>query len=295
MANILDILGTKYDPTKDLKDNLKTAKLGSWNVRNVPVYAVMSDRDIPTGFSAIVRTNPLDRTKRDVLGETKGRFNLQTNEFMATTLQELRDEMNRDSHLGLEFHSMGELDGGKKVFVSLYSAEWGVYLIGLMSYDQTIPASIQAAVELPGGGLMNLELSEGLTGRFPLAAQNLVEQVRQYRSAVKDLAEDTSCDAYGTTDTMGAIYRALGLPEGTVKTSTMTRYANKAEQVLKFLPEQNRFTQWDVFCAVCAWVDFAAPVRGAKLGELKTLRAEQGLLKPYRKQDAFNRLFNPVS
>lgn len=187
---------------------------------------------------------------------------------------------------------MGELDGGKKVFVSLYSAVWGVYLIGLMSYDQTIPASIQAAVELPGGGLMNLELSEGLTGRFPLTAQNLVEQVRQYRSTVKDLAADNSRDTYDANDTMGAIYQALGLPGGEVKTSTMTRYANKAGQVLKFLAEQNR---WDVFCAVCAWVDFAAPVRGAKLGELKTLRAEQGLLKPYRKQDAFNRLFNLVS
>lgn len=295
MTNILDTLGTKYDQGLSLQDNMKAAKLAGWNVRNVPVYAVMHDRDIPMGRSAIIRTSPHDRTKRDVLGETKGRFNLQTNEGMAVLLEELREQLNETSHIDLEFHSMGEMDEGRKVFMALYSREWEIYLVGMMSYDQTLPASIHFAKELPGGGLLNFSPDPELTGDLPLntPAGRVLELAGNFRMTVSGFANLHSAPAYTLPAARTEIEIALGLPEGIVKPSTLTRYRNKSEQVLSYLPEKDTlFTRWELLSALCAWADFAAPVRGAKLGGLQSLRAEQGLIRPYRKQDAFNRLFN---
>jgi len=295
MSNILEILGTKYDPDQDLKDNLKAAKLASWNVRNVPVFAVMSDRDIPLDRSAIIRTSPHDRTKRDVLGETKGRFELLTNELMATQLQDLKEALNRSSSAGLEFHSLGEMDEGRKVFMALYSSEWDIYLLGMMSYDQTLPTSIRLAKELPGGGLMNLSPWCGLTTEmtFNEPVERILALSSNFWTSVQELANHHSTPAYDRPTARTEIEVALGLPEGIVKPSTLSRYRNKSEQVLRYLPEkESGFTRWELLSALCAWADFSAPVRGAKLGELKTQRAEQGLIRPYRKQDAFNRLFN---
>lgn len=292
MTSILEILGTKYDPDQDLKANLKAAKMAGWNVRNVPVFAVMSDRDIPLGRTAIIRTNPHDRTKRDVLGQTKGRFELLDNEGLADRLELLRGQVNEAGPLDLEWHSMGEAEQGRKVFMALHSKRLGAYLVAQMSYDQTIPTSIQVAFELPGGGLMNFDASR--ESCFPLStpAAELVDHFGRLLEEFLGLQEKHSVDAYSKEDAQHCIERALGLPAGEVAESTSTRYKNKADQVMKFLHEEGTYTRWDMLAALCAWVDFAAPVRKAKLGELKTLRAEQGLFHPYRKRDAFNRLIN---
>lgn len=292
MTNILEILGTNYDPERDRHANLKAAKLAGWNVRNVPVYAVMSDRDIPMGRTAIVRTSPHDRTKRDVLGETKGRFELLDNEGLADRLELLRTQVNEAAPLDLEWNSLGEAERGRKVFMALYSERLEVYLIAQMSYDQTLQTSIQVAFELPGGGLMNFDSPQ--ESCFPLStpAVELAEHVRRLREEFLGLQETHSADTYSKEEAQRCIERALGLPSGEVAESTSTRYKNKAEQVMKFLHEEGTYTRWDMLAALCAWVDFAAPVRKAKLGELKALRAEQGLFRPYRKQDAFNRLIN---
>ena len=301
---LFDVLGTKYDPEINTEENLKAAGMANWNIRSVPVYAVMSDRDVPMGRYATLRTRPGDRSKRDVLGETKEKYSAVDNATNLEFMGELADSLNRQvNKVTWGLGHLGATPDGKKVFFTLESG-WagteGIVLVLLDSHDGTLARQLRVGyVDPRTGGLLNVPLGGGSTGvvkltsngaPVPVTSSQVMEEVGRYERDRLDLIHWYE-PLHSRDEARKLVTQALGDP-GNAK-STVTRRSNQVDEVLSFLggQEERGVNRWDLLMAVCGWSDFSAPVRGAKLGGLQPKRAEKSLYFPNRKQRALETLF----
>ena len=284
---ILDQLGSgwMYRNPKGLADALHKAKMHNWNIRRAPVYVVLDDRDIRLPRSAVMRTNPADRTQRDILGETGDDNPIVSNEdFGAYMLRKAED-------LGLAPHSVGSADDGRKVFFSLAEYEelmvggeyYTLLLVGLNSHDSTTALQLRAvAVHERTGAVLDLDLGgEAAPLKFRtriLADGPPTEDIREmlggFRTALQDRLE--TLVTVQVSNPYSAAVEALGCPPGAPQ-STQSRYENKARLMLGYLPEGDNVNGQELLLAACAWYDFSSPIRSAKLGELVPLRATRAM------------------
>lgn len=311
---ILDILGTPWTGVQiqGLEDSMKASHLSGWNLRNAPVYAVLPDRDIKLERTAVMRTNPYDRTQRDILGDASAQYQIVPNEDLGAYMLWLCNSLP-----GWETHSMGELDEGRKVFfairrqqtVELAGEEFQEYLIGTNSHDSTVPLSVLIGlVHVGSGALLNFTVN-GKDPRIKLSHHRVLDRdgadiiqvdLDDYRERMRAQLEELKVRSFGTEVMLQKACReALGWPEGDLPASTETRYTNKLVPLMEHI---TRFPNWDqyasgsinrmdVLIAACAWHDFSSPIRKAsKLGQFNIRRATRALLDPRFKDAALRRI-----
>lgn len=304
--SIFDILGTRYNQDLTPEENLKAAGMSGWNIRNVPVYAVLPDRDIPMGRYATLRTNPKDRTKRDVLGETTRAYEPTSNEEQLRFMEKLREELVKRGE-SFELEHLGATADGKKIFITLRHEREvsGFHLVLVDSHDSTLARHLMIGYLDPRtGGFANVDLGAGVSSVMKLSSNGVDREVTtdeilgwidQYENAFLNLW-GRSTPGLSIAEARHQAKKALGAP-GTGAISTATRFNNRTDEVMELLGAQKEGelrlqpSKFDVFLAICAWSDFKSPVRGAKLGELAPLRSEKSLFFPFRKEQAFNALF----
>jgi phage/plasmid-like protein (TIGR03299 family) len=160
-------LGTVFTEEVSTKQMLELANLHDWNVH-------LEEVAIPDGFSSdktynyVTRTNPFDRTQKDILGVVGERYRILQNE-------ELFDFGDALLHGGGRWETAGSIKGGRQVFGSLaleretvldpsgVSDKVNSYLLVNTSHDGSI--AIQASVtpvRVVCANTLNLALGSGV-------------------------------------------------------------------------------------------------------------------------------------
>jgi phage/plasmid-like protein (TIGR03299 family) len=106
-------LGITVPPTHDALEALQAAQLAGWNVRKEPMYLLNGQKVTGRYQYAVVRDTPGHPGEVDVLGQVGAHYHPVQNEQQAGLLQAITDES------GAQFATLGQLDGGKRVFVTM--------------------------------------------------------------------------------------------------------------------------------------------------------------------------------
>lgn len=104
-------LGTVFTEEKNTAEMLEAANLNGWNVRleDMPIPAhLQSDKD----YQYVIRTNPTDKTKNDVLGVVGERYHTMQNEDLFSFGDNILDG-------GGRWETAGSIKGGRVVFGAL--------------------------------------------------------------------------------------------------------------------------------------------------------------------------------
>jgi phage/plasmid-like protein (TIGR03299 family) len=160
-------LGTVFNEEVSTKKMLELANLHDWNVH-------LEEVSIPKGFSSdktynyVTRTNPFDRSQKDILGVVGERYRILQNEELFDFGDALLDG-------GGRWETAGSIKGGRQVFGSLaleretildpsgVSDKVSTYLLVNTSHDGSI--AIQASVtpvRVVCANTLNLALGSGV-------------------------------------------------------------------------------------------------------------------------------------
>jgi len=160
-------LGTVFEEEVSTKEMLELANLHEWNVH-------LEEVAIPDGFSSdktynyVTRTNPFDRSQKDILGVVGERYRILQNEELFDFGDALLDG-------GGRWETAGSIKGGRQVFGSLaleretvldpsgVSDKINTYLLVNTSHDGSI--AIQASVtpvRVVCANTLNLALGSGI-------------------------------------------------------------------------------------------------------------------------------------
>jgi phage/plasmid-like protein (TIGR03299 family) len=160
-------LGTVFEEEVSTKEMLELANLHEWNVH-------LEEVAIPDGFNSdktynyVTRTNPFDRSQKDILGVVGERYRILQNEELFDFGDALLDG-------GGRWETAGSIKGGRQVFGSLaleretvldpsgVSDKINTYLLVNTSHDGSI--AIQASVtpvRVVCANTLNLALGSGI-------------------------------------------------------------------------------------------------------------------------------------
>jgi phage/plasmid-like protein (TIGR03299 family) len=105
-------LGTVFTKPVSTKEMLDLAFLSGWNLRFVDASEAMDGYNFTKETLHVVRDNPFDKTKKDVLGTVGGRYKIFSNEEIFDFGDTLTDGRRR-------WETAGSLNGGTTIFTTL--------------------------------------------------------------------------------------------------------------------------------------------------------------------------------
>lgn len=298
-------LGTVLPDTFTAEEAMEHGLLGGWNVRKEPLLANVGGELIPVPEKyAVVRDNPVERGRIDVLGTVGESYTVIQNEEHAGLLNALVDES------GAHFETAGALQGGKRVFITMklpgHMSIGGVdrvdqYLAAMNSHDGSSaftfmisPVRIvcQNTLNFALGKASNVFRVRHTTG----ATKAIVQQAREALDLTFNFLDRFQEDAerlINTEFTRGQfeemVEREFGAAED-AHPATVTRTENKLDEIFtlyhdSYTHEGLRDTAWAALNALTEWYDHYAPVRGA--AEEADTRAHKAILYPAFKTKAY--------
>lgn len=109
-------LGTVFDKPVKTEKMLELARLNGWNLRFVDAEEVMPGYTFISKTLHVVRDNPFEKDKRDVLGTVGGRYRIFSNEEIFDFGDALTNGRRR-------WETAGSINGGRTVFATLVSTD----------------------------------------------------------------------------------------------------------------------------------------------------------------------------
>lgn len=287
-------LGTTLPSGFTAEEAMEHGLLGGWNVRKTPIFTVLEDGSqlvVPERF-AVVRDNPVEAGRVDVLGNVGDRYHVVQNEEHAAVLNALVDES------GAHFETAGAIDGGRKVFLTMklpgHMRVGGVdkvehYIAAMNSHDGSTPFTILVTpVRIVCQNTLNVAL-RGAANQFRVrhtsgAGKGIVSQAREaldmtfnYIDDFQETAEkliNTELTAQQFNELMA---REFGAPKDAAL-ATVTRADNRLEELSKLFAQAGtqegiRNTAWAGFNALTEYADHFSAARGSDPESTRHVRA----------------------
>ena len=280
---------------------LTEGHLANWNVRKVPEYAFTEQGErLPVpGRHAVLRDNPFQRGKVDVIGSVGDVFHPTQNEELTGLLQALVDES------GADFIAAGALDTGKRVFITMrmpgHLKIGGVdrvdnVLTALNGHDGSQKLSVgvypirEACTNVLNMGFMNrsnmhaVRHTKNSTKGFVAEARRALDLSFSYLDGFQKEAERLINTTMTQVQFEEIITAAYG-PGEDAGAAARTRAERKVEQMSELFSDALtqdgiRDTAWAGLNAITEWYDYFSPVRG---DNRETSRATKALLNPHDK------------
>jgi phage/plasmid-like protein (TIGR03299 family) len=308
----IEKLGTRLPDTFTAEDAMREAHLANWNVRKQPLFTAGPDGSpiVVPAKHALVRDNPFNAGRIDVLGTAGDAYQAIQNEEHAALLNALVEES------GAHFELAGSVDGGRKVFISMklpgHINIGGVdpinnSILAINSHDGSMAFTLMATpvryacgnvLSIPYKGMSNMIRIRHTSG----AQKHLLTQAREalditfnYLDGFQEQAEQLINTTMTQARFEELITREFGAEEGAAA-ATVTRSERKIEQMQELFAEANtqegiRNTAWAGFNALTEWVDHYAPTRG---DDRENARAEKAILYPSLKARALDLMLQPA-
>lgn len=256
-------LGTPLDRrTTEALKAMARADLTAWNVRLTSMQlteprfvTVVPDR------RAVVRDNPSDNWVTDVLGTVSPTFRVVPNEAYAPLLDAIVAES------GASFSAAGELDGGRRAFVSLqlpgYSLASGRevhhHLTSVNCHDGSAAYSlIYTPVFAATGTVLRarvLKPQSAHARRAPAMVDWVFDEVDAFHEVQRHLDDR----ALSKSEFEHEVWSLLG-PGEKAAANTRSRATRKAAEVVGLFG--TGATRWDGYVALATWWDTLSPTRG---------------------------------
>lgn len=272
-------LGTALPPGLSATEALEQAGLTGWDIRKAPLAAFAAHQwlVIPGRYATMRDTDFMG-----LVGET---YRVVQNEHHAHALDTFAEES------GASFRVAGELDGGRKVFVTMElpghmriggKDTVGTYVTALWSHDASTVFSLlispvharrEALLNAAHGGLTNV-----IRMRGPWATEAL-DRTFDYLEAFQADAQRLIGVDMSQADFERMTVRELGAPKG-ASPATVTRTENKLARMSELFAGG---TAWGAYTTIAEWADHHAPTRG---DERDTARAANAVLDPRFKTKA---------
>lgn len=109
-------LGTVFDKPVTTAQMLDLAHMSGWNMRFVDAAEVMPDYSFVKDTLHVVRDNPFDKKRKDVLGTVGGRYRIFSNEEIFDFGDSLTSKRRR-------WETAGSINGGTTVFATLVQTD----------------------------------------------------------------------------------------------------------------------------------------------------------------------------
>lgn len=299
-------LGTVLPDAFDAASALEYGHLGGWNLRKQPIFTMDENGNrinVPGRF-AVLRDNPVEAGKVDVLGDVGEKYQIAHNEELVGLLDTLVDES------GAHFETAGAIDGGKRVFVTMklpgHIKVGGVdridnYIAAMTSHDGATATQIMVTpIRVVCQNTMNLALKNQVSTfkvrHTSTISKVLLQQARESLEFTFDYLDEFQAEAdrlINTTLTESRfeeiIAKSFGAPKD-AGMATVTRANKKIAQLQHLFSDSMtheglRNTAWAGLNALTEWYDHFAPVRGEGDAELAA-RSRKALLDPQFKDRA---------
>lgn len=285
---------------------LQHGHLAGWNVRKVPEYAFteQGERLEVPGRHAVLRDNPFQRGKVDVIGSVGDVFHPTQNEELTGLLQALVDES------GSDFIAAGALGNGSRVFITMrmpgHLKIGGVdrvdnVLTALNGHDGGTKLSVgvypirEACTNILNMGFLNrsnlhaVRHTKNSTKGFVAEARRTLDLSFSYLDGFQKEAERLINTTMTQVQFEEIIAAAYG-PGEDAGAAARTRAERKVEQMSELFSdsltqEGIRETAWAGLNAVTEWFDYYSPVRG---DDREASRATKALLNPHDKNKALD-------
>lgn len=296
-------LGETLDHIFTAEEAMQHAHLAGWNVRKEQeLVRIGPDLIEVPGRYAVLRNNPFNSKRVDVIGSVGGVYHPIQNEEHAALLNTLVDES------GAHFDTAGSIDGGRKVFVTMkmpgHIKVGGVdqvenYIAAVNSHDGSTKFTIMVTpVRIVCSNTMNLAFrqhSHKYTVRHTKGASSLlVGEARKaldltfsYLEAFQAQAEELINTTLTEIRFEEIINGAFG-PQEDSTAVVRTRAKRKVDEMLELFADANtqagiRNTAWAGLNALTEWADHFSPVRG---NDREATRAAKAVLDPAFKNRA---------
>lgn len=278
-------LGTELSDVVSAHDAMKAGRLLRWNVRKVPMYATLPERDgvsrqlEVTDRVAVVRSNP-----ESYLSIVSHGYEVIANEDYAPML----DQLARDS--GSPFTTAGSVDGGRCAFVTARlpgELHAGVYveLAALWDHGGYKPFQILVTpVDAETGAVLAVEEvgrvrhSPGALAASDGVVHSALDRAFDYLDrfqAVSDQMRSVTCNSARLEHILERSFgAALDAPA-----ATRTRTRGRHDQILD---DYDGSTAWDAFVRMADWFDHSSAVRNG------TPRAYKAIFDPGFKTRTLN-------
>lgn len=280
---------------------LKKGNLTGWNLRKLPLWFEDTEgiptlnRPVPDQF-ALTRDNHHTGVP-EALGVVGIGHTVVQNEGLIPLLDSLAGS------LGARHSTAGEIDGGRRVFVSLeLPGQLRIggdvvknYVTVLAGRDgQSGTYLLVTPVHTATGTLLNGETSD-FASSTKLASEHtdsLVEFVfdclDSFQAATRVLADKPLRQSVFEQ----VISSRFGAPKGSPGI-TRTRYQNKLDRMAALYAKypDNR---WAAFCALAEWHDHFSPVRGVDSAPEELRRARKAVLEPSFKNYALRVMLSSI-
>lgn len=301
-------LGITLDSSFTAEEAMQYGRLGGWNVRKTPLSTNVEGVGeilVPEQY-AVVRNNPVEQGRVDVLGTVGENYVPVQNEAHADLLNALVDEA------GAHFETAGAIDGGRRVFVTMklpghmsIGGRGGdrvdTYIAAVNSHDGSMAFTFMVTpVRIVCQNTLNVALgsaapsfkvrhTSGATNAITARAREALELTFNYTDEFEEIARrlvDTplSADRFDQI-----ITGAFGPAEGAAA-ATVTRTENKLDEMRELFITADtqspiRDTAWAGFNALTEWFDHFSPTRGSE-EERELSRATKAVMYPAFKQTA---------
>ena len=301
-------LGTTLPDAFTAEQAMEQGYLGGWNVRKSPTWTTGADGSplVVPEKHAVVRNNPFEPGKEDVLGVVGDTYKIVQNEEHADFLNALVDES------GAHFDSAGSLNGGRVVFITMkmpgHITIGGVdpvenYLAAFNSHDGSMAfTTMVTPVRVVCANTMNAAfgnnshvfrvrhtsgIRKGLVGQ----ARQVLDMSFRYIDGFQEQAEQL-INTEVTQARFEDIVRELVGPGKDAHPRTVTRSENKMEEIIELFADgmthaNLRNTAYAGLNAFIEWTDHYAPTRG---DDRDNARAQKAILTPGFKDVALSRM-----
>jgi phage/plasmid-like protein (TIGR03299 family) len=301
-AHALHHLGTQLPGAATAEEALKFGRLSGWNIRKTPAQCTVAGKTLTIpGRYAVIRDNPLVDHQVDVLGDVGASYQVIHFEDLAPLMDLIAEQS------GATFDTAGELDEGRKAFVTLRlpgHAKVGKdlvdnYITVMTSHDGESSTKVMVTpVRVLNQATLNLAFNKadhlfkvrhtvGAHGTLVQQAREALEFTFNYLDGFQEQANKLANTTLTQTAFERLIERNFGAPAGAA-TNTVTRAQNKLDTMAELFSD--RYTQegiwgtaWAGLSALTEWADHYSPVRAT---DEQQARSAKALLDPAFKNKA---------
>lgn len=290
-------LGVPLEGVTTAEEALKQGLLGDWNVRKTPLYAALPEDKHGVSRTvevlervAVVRDNPVVAGQVDHIGIVSPSYKIVANEEQTDLLNALADEA------GATFPVVGELEGGRKVFVVLQlpgqllvNGDQVVCCIAMVkSHDGTTPfmllvtpIHVATGTVLASHQLVRIRHTSGAGPAIYRQARTALDGAFDYLDDFHAVAKKLAATPMSLPKFEAVVEAEYG-PTDSMSAAATTRAERKVAEITALFDE-NQETAWAGFVALARWFDHHSPTRG---DERETSRSTKAVLDAKFKDDA---------
>lgn len=274
-------LGTVLDDAFTAEQAMTQGHLGGWNVRKSPMFEAETGQSVPNMY-AVLRDNPFEKDRVDVLGTVGERYTVVQNEEQAELLNTLVDES------GAIFDSAGSLRGGRQTFITMklpgHMKIGGVDQVDMnvaavSSHDGSMsltlmvtPVRIVCANTLNAAfenhsNIIRVRHTSGIRKNLVSDARQALDLTFSYLDDFNIAAEKMINETLTLSEFEQIIMREFGAGIDTAPPHVAARLENKISTMTElfadsFTHEGVRETRWAGFNALVEYADHFAETRG---------------------------------